>query len=68
MPVVQATAIETPDASESRTMVASLPQQPEAPADTEETMAPTAPTAATGRRLRFWRRPPVETTPDPWEA
>ena len=71
MPVVQSTAIETPDASESRTMVASLPQQPEVPADTEETMAPTAPTAptaATGRRLRFWRRPPVETTPDPWEA
>ena len=65
MPVVQATAIEGPDASESRTVVAKLPQQPETPADTEETMAPAA---GTGRRLRFWRRAPVETTPDPWEA
>ncbi len=77
VPVVQATAIETPDDSESRTVVAQLPAQPPAqvpaqlpaqpdtPADTEETMAPSA---GTGRRLRFWRRPPVETSPDPWEA
>ena len=65
IPVVEATAIEVPDASESRTIVAKLPPQSETPSDTEETMAPTA---GTGRRLRFWRRPPVETTPDPWEA
>lgn len=65
VPVVQATAIETADPSESRTVVARLPQQPESTADTEETMAPAA---GTGRRLRFWRRTTVETTPDPWEA
>jgi hypothetical protein len=65
MPVVQATAIETADQSESRTMVATLPPEAESREDTEQTMAPATPP---GRRLRFWRRSQVETTPDPWEA
>jgi hypothetical protein len=65
MPVVQSTAIETADDSESRTVVAKLPPQSETPADAEQTLTPAS---APGRRLRFWRRAPVETTPDPWEA
>jgi hypothetical protein len=65
MPVVQATAIQTADESESRTIVAQLPSEAESAPDAEQTIVP-GPTA--GRRLRFWRRTPVETTPDPWEA
>jgi hypothetical protein len=65
MPVVQATAIQTADDSESHTVVAQLPPEAEPAADAEQTMVPSAPP---GRRLRFWRRTPVETTPDPWEA
>ena len=67
MPVVQATVVEAPDESESRTVVAALPAKPEsepespAPAAEETTQHPRS-------RFRFRRRPPVETTPDPWEA
>lgn len=65
MPVVQATAIETADESESLTVVAQLPPEPEGTAEAEQTIVPAS---SGGRRLRFWRRAPVETTPDPWEA
>lgn len=66
MPVVQATAIETADASESHTAVAKLPPPPAtATEDTEQTIAPGA---EPQRRLRFWRRRPAEPAPDPWEA
>ena len=79
VPVVQSTAIETADRSESRTVVTKLPPEPEPEpepepgeeqeadreADAEQTIAPAS---TPGRRLRFWRRERVEPTPDPWEA
>ena len=65
MPVVHATVVETPDESESRTIVAKLPVPPaSAPAD--EQVIETAEKPRRGFRLR--RRPPAEPTPDPWEA
>jgi hypothetical protein len=69
MPVVEATAIEQPDASESHTVVAALPTPAET---TDETPAPAADPAAeepaTPRR-RWWRRKPAEPQPsDPWES
>jgi hypothetical protein len=67
MPVVEATAIEQPDASESHTVVAALP----APAEqTDETPAlePT-PTEPAAPRRRWWRRTPAEPQgDDPWES
>ena len=66
MPVVQATAIEAADDSESHTVVAQLP--PEAEGGRRHGADDRARDAPSGRRLRFWRRAPVETTPDPWEA
>lgn len=63
MPVVQATAIEAPDGSESHTAVTSLPVEPEA---SEEEASLDSP-APVRRGLRFWRRP-AEATPDPWET
>jgi hypothetical protein len=68
MPVVHATVVEVPDESESRTMVAKLPAPPEsAPAD-DQVAEVTEPAEPARRGFRFRRRPPVETTPDPWEA
>lgn len=71
MPVVQATAVETADGSESRTVVAKLPAESEevaAEAEAAEEVEQTTSPSTGGRRLRFWRRPPVETARDPWEA
>jgi hypothetical protein len=65
MPVIHATVVETPDQSESHTVIAKLPDEPEASADARDDEEPEA---ERGRRLRFWRRAPVETAPDPWEA
>src|SRR5918997_4926992 len=69
MPVVESTAIEEPDASESHTVVAALP----APAETTDERAPEGaepeaeqPAAA---RRRWWRRKPAEPpSTDPWET
>jgi len=70
MPVVESTAIEQPDASESHTMVAALP----APTETTDEHAaeleePEAEQPA-AERPRWWRRKPAEpqSTTDPWES
>ena len=65
MPVIHATVVETPDQSESHTVVAKLPDEPEPAADARDDEEPDP---GRGRRLRFWRRSPVETAADPWEA
>lgn len=79
MPVVQATAVEPADDSESRTMIATLPAEPEAevaavpaPAEAGEPAAADeaaeAEQQASRRGLRRWRRRPAATgAPDPWE-
>ena len=60
-PVVEATAVELPDVSESHTVVASLPADPIVEAEPAETTEPP-------RRLRLpWRRAPKPDA-DPWEA
>lgn len=71
MPVVESTAIEQPDASESHTVVAALPTPVES---TDEQPAeagsgePEAEEPAAGRR-RWWRRKRAEPQPsDPWET
>jgi hypothetical protein len=61
MPIVQATVVEAPDGSESRTVVTKLPVEPDAPE--ESTEAP----LDTRRGLRLWRRRSVEPATDPWE-
>jgi hypothetical protein len=65
VPVVHATVVEAPDESESRTMVAKLPD-PSASAPVDEQVVETAQKPRRGFRLR--RRAPSEPTPDPWEA
>lgn len=64
MPVVGATVVEAPDESESRTVIAKLPDEPERPDD----QPAVEPAAKPRRGLRFWRRASVEPAPDPWEA
>jgi hypothetical protein len=70
MPVVEATVVEAPDASESHTMVAALPAPTEVTDETpaEATDEPAAEQPAAPRR-RWWRRKPAEPqAPDPWES
>jgi hypothetical protein len=70
MPVVEATVVEAPDASESHTMVAALPAPTEVTDETpaEATDEPAAEPPAAARR-RWWRRKPAEPqAPDPWES
>jgi len=65
LPVVHATVVEAPDDSESHTVIAKLPDEPDVAGEPEEAVEP----EVTARRgLRFWRRSAVEPTPDPWEA
>jgi hypothetical protein len=59
MPVVEATVVEEPDASESHTVVTSLPPPVEA---TDETPPPD------GERRRWWRRKAAEAPPDGSES
>jgi hypothetical protein len=66
LPVVEATAVELPEVSESHTVVAPLPAAPGEgdPGDTIE--SPLEPAAR--RRLRLPRRRKAEPAADPWEA
>ena len=65
MPVVEATAIEQPDASESHTVVAALPTAAET---TDETPPPAAAEEQPAAKRRWFRRKPSEPQPDdPWE-
>jgi hypothetical protein len=64
MPVVEATAVEAADDSESRTVVATLPADPEAESSVE-TAEPEQPSRS---RFRPWRRRTAATgAADPWE-
>ena len=68
MPVVEATAVEGADGSESRTVIAPLPAEPAdaEPSDPKGSGEPDAPPARRG--LRLWRRRAAATpAPDPWE-
>lgn len=65
MPVVGATVVEAPDESESHTAIAKLPDDSER---VDHPQPAVEPVAAPRRGLRFWRRAPVESAPDPWEA
>lgn len=70
MPVVEATVVEGPEASESHTVVAALPQPAEATDETpaEAPAEPAAEQPAEPRR-RWWQRKPAEPEPaDPWET
>jgi hypothetical protein len=65
MPVVEATAVEAADDSESRTVVATLPADPEAEASVEAAEPEQQPSR---RRFRPWRRRTAATgASDPWE-
>jgi len=68
MPVVQATVVQPADDSESRTVIAALPAEPEAAEEPPE--AEIEPEQKPKRRLlRLRRRQPVEAgAEDPWEA
>lgn len=70
IPVVQATAVEPPDASESRTVVTKLPVEAEVPPAPEADAELAGVGAQAPRRgLRLWRRRPIEAAaPDPWET
>jgi hypothetical protein len=69
MPVVEATAIARADGSESHTVIATLPAEPEDAAENGAEPAPEAAGDPTPRRgLRRWRRKPAEPAADPWEA
>jgi hypothetical protein len=65
LPVIEATAVELPEVSESHTVVAPLPEPPteEDPGETIE--SPVEPTAG---RFRLLRRRKPEPAADPWEA
>ncbi len=70
MPVVEATVVEEPDASESHTVVAVLPEPAEATDETPAEPVADAPAEqpAAEQRRRWWqRKPPAAPTPDPWE-
>ncbi len=65
MPVVEATAVEAADDSESRTVIAALPADP--PAETADAPGEPGPEPAR-RRFRLRRHRPATTgTADPWE-
>jgi hypothetical protein len=65
MPVVEATAVAVDDDSESRTVIAALPADPEAESRDEPAEAGPAPTR---RRFRLRRHRPATTgAADPWE-
>ena len=70
MPVVQATVVQPADDSESRTVIAALPAEPEASEEPPETESGREAEQKPKRRLlRLRRRQPVEAgTEDPWEA
>lgn len=69
MPVVESTAVEAADVSESRTVIAMLPDEPAA--DTDEAIEgedePEAEQESPARRFRLWRRRRTADAPDPWE-
>lgn len=66
LPVIEATAVELPEVSESHTVVAALPEPP-GDGDPGETMdSPAAPVDR--RRLRLPRRRKPGPATDPWEA
>ena len=66
MPVVEATAVARADGSESRTVIATLPEP--APAEAAAPAEEAAPVEEPGRRrLGRWRRP-VAKAGDPWEV
>lgn len=68
MPVVEATAVERADGSESRTVIGPLPAEPaeDEPSEAEGSVEPDTPPARRG--LRLWRRRPASTSAaDPWE-
>lgn len=70
MPVVEATAVETADGSESRTVIAALPSEPDADdgADAPAEAAPEQEAEPARRRFRPWRRRAAATgAADPWE-
>ena len=73
MPVVEATAVEAADDSESRTVIAALPADPEAEAAVEQADADAdadAEAEPTRRRFRLGlrrRRPATTGAADPWE-
>jgi hypothetical protein len=68
MPIVHATVVEAPDVSESRTIVAKLPADPEAEpeeeADAEVELEPTPKRS----RLRRRKAAAEQAAPDPWET
>ena len=65
MPVVEATAVEAADDSESRTVIATLPADPEAVASVEAAEPEQQPSRS---RFRPWRRRAAATgAADPWE-
>lgn len=67
MPVVEATAVEAADGSESRTAIAKLPAEPEAD-EPDEPEEPAPASEPARHRFRFWRRRPAATgADDPWE-
>ena len=66
VPVIEATAVELPEVSESHTVVATLPEAP-GEGDPGETMETPAQPAAR-RRLRLPGRRKPEPAADPWEA
>ena len=70
MPVVQATVVQPADDSESRTVIAALPAEPEASEEPPETESERDAEQKPKRRLlRLRRRQPVEAgAEDPWEA
>jgi hypothetical protein len=63
MPVVEATVVEEPDASESHTVVAALPAAAETTGETPSEL----PEQPVERPRRWWRRKPAEPQADPWE-
>lgn len=74
MPVVQATAVEPADESESRTMIATLPGDPETddPVEAAEPTEPDPEALPARRGLRLWRRRAgsgsgATGAADPWE-
>lgn len=75
LPVVQATAVELPEGSESHTVVTSLPAEAEAVAETDDPETPVVePTVEPAevepprRRFSLRRRREAESATDPWET
>ena len=67
MPVVEATAVALADDSESRTVIAALPADPDAESP-DEPSEPDPESQPARRRFRLWRRRAASAdAPDPWE-